>query len=338
MNRFAIVVTLFAVLASCSSHSFAAGGVGDFMFNAQNPALAAANAYSSVNESPFVRYTDVRDTVPADIAAFVQYFEARNAMANDMLAPPGAGRRVAASLPYELVMVTCPACGGIGESLDIKEPDRGQYAGRLQKPKIIREYCQLCKGTMSPQKIAKLLHSVNKKDRAMAMAASVWQAYIPKDKLDEFAAIGYDEFVKRHRAAGDVSVGLAFVPKHVHDAVDRKTLKMVGEVFGKPCKKCKWTGVEECKKCNGAGAIPCPNKECKDGWIINTEVERIRHYKTHSRGFREMSPTRHSSTEKREKVTVSICPDCACAKFVICPECRGLHAKRCSKCHGLGTK
>ena len=308
-------------------------------FAERNPALVYANTQKTVDNSTFVPYQSMRDNVPADADAFSKYFEERNAAAFAMLAPPGAPRHsVTPTLPCEMTFIACPACGGSGEQFSVREPEKGQSKGRMGGPKKHRFDCPLCGGTLSPQNLGRMLRSESKLDRSKAYLSRVWQAYIPSAKLGESVTFGYNDFVRRHRAAGDVQVGLGFVPAHVHNAAGRKELKLFEDVFGKPCKKCNWTGIEECKKCRGSGFLPCRNKDCEDGWVTKKEVERIRNYKSHNKGWSAFNSQRNHNTETREHITVSRCPDCGGGKFILCNECGGLGARTCSKCSGLGFK
>lgn len=242
---------------------------------------------------------------------WVRYFEERNALANMMLAPPGAMRSpIAAERPGTMTRMACPTCGGMGDVI-AQEPDYGQWEGRLNKAgKKVRTRCPMCNGRKG------------------------WQAYFNPKELYAIVTRARNIFMTAHQTNGDISVGQAFVSRQLHDASHRKQLKLVEETYAKPCSKCEWTGIEECKKCKGAGTVKCPNKDCKSGWIVTKTVTE--YSPSHSRGSYHHHGSRHSS--RRESVAVEQCPVCKAASAVICEDCQGRRAQPCSKCHGLGFK
>ncbi len=255
--------------------------------------------------------TDVR---PDLCDEWVRYFEARNAVANMMLAPPDA-LATASRTPGEQLMhpdgttwMFCPVCDGKGAVIS-EPPDYGQWEGRMNRGKKERVRCPLCNGRKS------------------------WRAYFPPDELEATASLARQRFAAAHQSAGDVGVGNAFVPRTTHDAAERKLLKLAEKAYGKPCSRCDWTGVEECKACKGAGTVKCPNKECESGWIVTRTAVAGSHGRSHgaSHGGR-----RHSS--RRETVTVTQCQTCGAAARLICPECNGMRGAVCSKCRGSGLK
>ncbi len=260
----------------------------------------------------------VRCGAAGTVDEWVRYFEARNALANMMLAPQHAMRgQSVPERPESATRMPCPFCGGKGEVVT-QEPDYGQWEGRLNKGgKKTRRSCPLCEGRKG------------------------WAAYYSPRELYAVVTQARGIFMATHQARGEIAVGQAFVPRAMHEGAHRKQLKLVEEAYGKSCPKCEWTGIEECKKCKGAGKVKCDGNECKGGWIVTKTVTQQSSSSSPSRS-RSCCSSRRSSgsrrTTRRETVTVKECPICQGAGMRICPECGGRCAQPCSKCHGLGIR
>ncbi|MGN0842851.1 MAG: hypothetical protein ACI4QF_06245 [Kiritimatiellia bacterium] len=255
--------------------------------------------------------------------SFLPFFEARNQAANFIIAPPAEGVEAKAEKPDMTGYTICPACVGKRELL-LEEPDFGQHDGRLLGgSKKKRKKCPLCKGE------GRFASFMDPADIALQIARD------------------HETFVAEHRGKGELSVGEAFVPHDAYESLDRNKKKMIEEAFGKACTKCNWSGIEACKKCSGRGVLPCPEDDCKNGFLVTkTTTEKTRRrsgglsgnngYNRNS-GFRSSSGSR-TKTIKETKTTVLVCPTCEGAKFVLCPECNGRKAHPCKKCNGLGIK
>lgn len=85
-----------------------------------------------------------------------------------------------------------------------------------------------------------------------------------------------------------------------------------------PCTKCGWSGLVQCRRCLASGIADCPNRECKDGWII----EKPKSYRRSSRTPPSVKP----------------CPECKGVGKVSCPACKGMRADLCNRCFGAGMK
>lgn len=249
--------------------------------------------------------------------SFLDFFEAKNQVANFVITPPPAGTEVMVKKPDLIVRDTCQACEGKGQ-LIMAEPDFGQLKGRLGSAKKVRKDCPLCAGK------GRLEALMNPNELALQVS---------KDIAD---------FTAKHLGKGEIAVGGAFVPNAQFGTLDREKRKLVEEAFGHPCKKCNWTGLEACKKCNGRGSIACNNEDCKGGWaVVKTTTEKTTVKSggssgVRSGGFRNSSSRRTSY--KETTVNVSPCPVCNGAKFIRCPDCGGRRANPCKKCNGLGIK
>lgn len=250
--------------------------------------------------------------------SFLPYFEARNQIANFVVTPPTEGATVKSEKPSLWVISQCHVCHGKGE-LVLVEPDFGQAKGRLGGGKKTRKKCPLCNGIG---------------ETGAFMAPSDLTVQVARDR---------EQFRSNHQGKGEIAVGEAFVPNAIYATLDKKTLKLVEEAYGKPCNKCNWTGLEACRKCNGKGFIPCTETGCKGGFLVTkTTTERTR---TNgggntlgggNNGMRRTSPRR--SSFKETTVAVQVCPTCGGAKSLVCPECGGRKALPCKRCHGLGSK
>ena len=229
--------------------------------------------------------------------SFLQFFEAKNQTANFVITPPTDGASTVPVLPNLVVEERCRQCDGKGV-LVLEEPDYGQSKGQIGKAKKkLKQTCPLCNGK------GKFKAFMSHKDLMLQVASD------------------YTAFAAKHRSAGEMGVGEAFVPRAMYDEIDKAQRKLVEEAFGHPCKKFNWTGLEPCKKCKGTGTIDCTQKsDCKGGWQVVYGGDSRR------------------STRKDAKVTVSICPVCGGANALVCPECEGRRALPCSKCNGLGIK
>lgn len=252
--------------------------------------------------------------------SFLPYFEARNAVANLILEPPPEGApAIKAELPGLTVHADCPACDGAGE-LVLQEPDFGQSKGRLGNAKKVRRKCPLCDGR-------------GKRD-----------AFTDPAALELQVARDYGTFTTEHQGRGEIAAGAAFVPSGIYEKSDRKRLKLVEEAFGKPCAKCRWTGIETCRKCSGRGVTECPEKDCRGGFLVTQTTTEKTYTKSggsifgNGRNGGRRSSGNRRTTKKETKVTVQICPTCEGAKFLVCPECGGRKAKPCKSCGGLGVK
>lgn len=251
--------------------------------------------------------------------SFLPFFESRNQVANFVYDPPADGKSVIPEKPSLYVRENCPGCEGEGK-LEMEEPNHGQAKGRLGGGRKIRKKCPLCNG-------AKKITSFMKPSELMLQ--------VSRD-LTEFCAI--------HQGKGDISVGNAFVPNAKYRELDKKTLKLVKEAFGEPCRKCKWTGIEACRECRGNGIVKCTDSDCKGGWaVVKTTTEKTivksggSSSGRNSCGFRSRGGSRRTS-RKETTVNVSLCSVCGGARFVPCPECNGRRANPCKKCGGLGMK
>ncbi len=250
--------------------------------------------------------------------SFLQFFEARNQVANFVIDPPPEGSSVTPELPNLVVIDKCPGCDGKGK-LVLEEPDYGQSKGRLGPGKKVRKKCPLCKGK------GKIKAFMNPSELALQLA-------------EDRAA-----FAAEHQGRGEIAVGEAFIPNGKYDGLSKERLKLVENAFGHPCKKCNWTGIEACRKCKGKGLIPCTNSDYKGGWqVVKTTTESSYSKSGGSSrsccgGFRSSGGSRRA-TRRETKINVSVCPTCGGTKFLICPECGGRRAHPCKKCNGLGIK
>jgi len=252
--------------------------------------------------------------------SFLQFFEARNQVANFVVSPPPEGTSVKPELPNLVVRDPCPGCEGKGE-LVLEEPDYGQASGRIGVARKVRRQCPLCSGK------GKIQSFMNPAELALQVAT------------DRAA------FAAEHQGRGEIAVGEAFVPNAVYSTLDKDRLKLVENAYGQPCRKCTWTGIEACRKCSGNGLVKCTNPDCKGGWsVVKTTTESTVTKSGGSSsglrsngGFRSSGGSRRTS-RKETKVTVTPCPVCGGARFVVCPECGGRRAHPCSKCNGLGIK
>ena len=248
-------------------------------------------------------------------AAFLQFFEARNQMALEVLAPARnrSERTIAAQEKTptpQYVQSRCQACGGSGE-LVREEKNFGQLDGRIGSPRKIRSTCPLCNG---------------RGKRRMFEHVSSRQLEITRD---------FEEYCSGHESRGDVKAGNAYIPREIFDSIGKKELKAVENSFGELCKRCKACGLEECKKCKGSGVIQCPEKKCQGGWIVEKTNISTPHRSHYSRSYHISS---HSTQSQREKVEVSECKTCKGASITLCQECSGLGAKLCKNCDGYFIK
>ena len=252
--------------------------------------------------------------------SFLDFFEARNQIANFILTPPTNGAVVQAEKPDLFVRETCPGCNGEGQII-MKEPDFGQAKGRMGISRKTKKECPLCHGKK------RIDGFVNPNELALKVSEDL------------------TTFTTRHQGKGEIAVGGAFIPHDRYDGLDRERRKLIEESFGHPCKKCNWTGLEACRKCNGRGILACPDDDCKGGWaVVTTTTEKTvvksggnSNGSNFGGGYRSHSGSRRTSI-KETKVNVSPCPTCGGAKFIPCPECGGRRATPCKKCNGLGIK
>ena len=259
------------------------------------------------------------NTIALIALSFLPYFEARNQIANFVVKPPPDGVTVKSEKPDLVVRSKCPACEGRGE-LVLEEPDFGQAKGRLGGGKKTRRKCPICRG------------------------AGKTESFMNPAELTVQVARDREQFRSDHQGRGEIAVGEAFVPNATYAELDRKTLKLVEDAYGKPCNKCNWTGIEACRKCSGQGLIPCTESDCKGGFLVTkTTTERTRtssggnSFGGGNRGGMRSSGSRRTSF-KETKVTVQECPTCGGSKYIVCPECGGRKAHPCKRCSGLGTK
>ena len=252
--------------------------------------------------------------------SFLPYFEARNQVANFVIAPPPEGAEaVKTDKPDLVVRTACPACEGKGE-LVLEEPNFGQANGRLGSARKQHKKCPVCNGRGKTESF---------------MAPSDLTVQVARDR---------EAFASAHQGRGEIAVGQAFIPNAAYDATDRKKLKLIEEAYGKPCTRCNWTGIEACKKCHGVGTIPCSETDCKGGFLVTQTTTERSHtssgggsFGNSGRGGFRSSGSRRSSF-KETKVTVQVCPTCGGAKMTVCPECGGRKAHPCKTCNGLGIK
>ena len=236
--------------------------------------------------------------------SFLQYFEARNTVANFVLEPPDeSAPPVKVERPDVHILRKCPACEGKG-SLVLQEPNHGQLDGRLGSARKSTVKCPVCKGK------GKL------------------ESYVKPDDLATQIAGDREQFASAHQGKGDIAVGQAFIALAAWDEhkKDRKLLKLVEDAYGRPCTKCKWTGLEACRKCRGEGVLECTESNCKDGWSVTKAADD-----------KQAASTRRG-LEKKSDVIVRPCKACGGAKVVLCPECGGRGAKPCRSCGGVGLK
>lgn len=252
--------------------------------------------------------------------SFLPFFEARNQAANFIIHPPEPGARVSIEKPTLTTSNPCPSCKGKCVIV-LKEPDFGQNAGRLGSPTKKQTKCPLCKGR------------------------GQFFAFVDPEDIEMAIARDHEKFVSTHRGKGDISVGEAFVGNEDYDTLDKEKTKLIKEAFGKPCPKCHWSGIESCKKCSGNGFLPCPENECKGGFLVTkTTTERTRRSSggfgnsAYNRNRSLRSSSSRSKSFKETKTTVLLCPVCNGAKLILCPECDGRKASPCNKCKGLGIK
>lgn len=248
--------------------------------------------------------------------SFLNYFEARNTIANYILESPSAGEgAVECSRPDMNVVEKCPACAGAGE-LRLEEPNYGQADGRIGGPKKTKVKCQLCGG---------------KGKRETFVDPSSLALQVVRDR---------EAFALAHQQKGEIPVGLAFVPQDKYSGADKKMLKLVENTYGKAC-KCNWTGLVACRKCGGSGTVKCTNADCKGGWEVETRRETIGGGRSGIRssgtGMRTVGRSRNR-TRTETKTSVNICPVCGGADMLVCPECAGRKAVVCKGCSGLGYK
>ena len=230
--------------------------------------------------------------------SFLQFFEARNQVANFVITPPPDGASVSPEIPDLMVKENCPHCGGKGE-LVLEEPDYGQFKGRIGKARKTHKLpCKICDG----------------KGKIKAFADQ-------KDLMHQVAA-DYAAFAARHQSAGDMAIGEAFVPRAKYDEIDKAQRKLVDEAFGHPCKKCNWTGIEACKKCTGKGTIECTQKaDCKRGWqVVNNGGSR--------RTTRKDANVSVSPCPVCGGANALICPECDGRRAQPCSKCNGLGIKK----------
>lgn len=252
--------------------------------------------------------------------SFLQFFEARNQIANFVITPPPAGTSVKPERPDLIVHDNCQGCDGKGK-LVLEEPDYGQSKGRLGPGKKVRRKCPLCSGRGEVR------------------------AFMKPSELALFVAQDRASFAAEHQGRGEIAVGEAFVPNDKYNSLDKERKKLVENAYGHPCKKCVWTGIEACKKCKGNGILRCDNSDCKNGWqVVKTTTESTISKSGNSSsgfrsncGFRSRSGSRRT-TRKETKINVSVCPTCEGTNFIQCPECNGRRAHPCSKCNGLGIR
>ena len=260
------------------------------------------------------------NTLIAVIAvSFLPFFEARNKVANFVVDPPKKGEETAgAKLPSLVVMETCPACEG-KKTLTLVEPDYGQAKGRIGSGRTLRRDCPICR------------------------AKGKIRAYMNPNDLSRQISADRSAFAAAHQGRGEIAVGEAFVPNDRYATLDKDRIKLVDNAFGRPCKACKWTGIEACAKCKGFGVVKCANSDCKGGWsVVKTTTESSvsksgsSAYGRHCGGF--YSSGSRTKRHKDTKISVTPCPDCNGARFTICPECGGMRAHPCRKCGGIGMK
>lgn len=223
--------------------------------------------------------------------SFVQFFEARNQVANFVADPPPQGTTVSPKLPDMIVRDACPGCGGNGELL-LVEPNCGQYKGRLGTVKKVRRPCILCGGKKK------------------------LQAFMIQSELAHQVATDRIAFATKHQSMGDIAVGEAFVPREIFANLSKEIRKLVAEAYGHPCKKCNWTGLEACKRCKGSGFVPCTNSNCKGGWdVTNTTVRKNTKI--------SVSPCQTCGGAK-----LLVCPECNGLRAKPCSKCDGVGTAR----------
>lgn len=250
--------------------------------------------------------------------SFLQFFEARNTIANYVYAPPPEGAEpVKCERPQLVKAQTCPACEGNG-FLVLQEPNFGQANGRIGAARKTKAKCPVCKG------------------------AGKFESYVSPTELTAQVARDREQFASAHQGKGDIAVGQAFVPNAAYSQLekDRRRLKLVEEAYGKPCPKCRWTGIEQCRKCHGEGVLKCDEPDCKGGWLVTKTTTERSHTSSGSsmRGSGMHSSGSRRSSTKQTTVNVQVCPKCGGAKMLVCPECGGMKAKPCKSCSGLGVK
>ena len=252
-------------------------------------------------------------------SAFLPFFEAKNTVANYVIAPP-TGTPVKVEKPTITISGPCETCDGKGE-LVLVEPDFGQLKGRMGSTRKQKEKCPICGGNGRRQ------------------------GFIDPAALSLAVSADINEYQARHQSKGEIAVGRAFVPNDVYQTLDKNRIKLVQEAYGEPCPKCTWTGLEACKKCRGKGTVPCTYDDCKGGWGVTKTTTKFQSTKSGSsfggnsgcRSYGNRSSGRRISRVE-EKITVTICPECHGAKIIKCPECLGRGAHPCKKCGGLGMK
>ena len=225
---------------------------------------------------------------------FLEVFEARNSASIAFLTHNGG--EVVQMPRYDrrtlLKKRPCPICNGQGRLVKYA-PDEGQFAGRIGKPRSHSSSCRVCFGHGS------LI------------------VYPPLEMLREQAQSDWTQFKLAHIQNGDKQAGEAFIPLGIAEFSGKPKLKATGGFFGKPCTACKMTGLVKCGDCHGEGTLPCPAKNCKDGFIVPK--------KEHGR--------KHAPPPRIEP-----CATCELAGKIRCRTCSGEGAILCTKCNSAGFK
>lgn len=251
--------------------------------------------------------------------SFLPFFEAKNTVVNNIVNPSPSyeAKEIDCKKPDLLTREKCPACKASG-IIVLEEQNFGQFNSyRLERPKKIRQKCPFCKGRR------------------------YIEAFYNPTELKLLVARERLKFESDHQAKGEIPVGEAFIPKDAYDKLDRKTVKLLKEAYGEPCRSCHWLGITPCRECDGNGYVNCPNSDCKGGWSV-TKTESSYTKTSSGGGLSGGSYNRSGSsrrvTRKKTNVNVQPCPECLGVSKIICPDCNGKRALPCKKCNALGTK
>jgi len=183
---------------------------------------------------------------------------------------------------------TCPVCGGSGKrkaAFQLLLGEKGMQASEGLP-------CAVCGGSG----LVRVVRSL--------------------DELRTLLSQGQRDFDMRATALGYVSCGRAWLPPTLAERLTVPEQALVRSACPTPCQSCMGMGLQDCLHCKGSGRLPCTNKECKDGWIIQKQLNAL--------------------SDKNSISTREPCPICQGTGWIPCSDCQGTGTISCKTCHGTG--
>ncbi len=118
------------------------------------------------------------------------------------------------------------------------------------------------------------------------------------------------------RSVGRIPCGRVWVPSDWPELLGPHAIANIRHAIQPACPGCGGLGREPCKKCRGSAREVCKYKNCKDGWIIVKNQNKL---------------ATNTDLVKRKK-----CPLCKGTAIVRCESCNGNGGVACKKCQGTG--